>query len=544
MDPALDGAPHYDHVVVGGGSAGCILASRLSADPSVRVLLLEAGGRGRNPLLKIPFGAARVWNAPRYNWSYRSEPQRHVDGRVLFHPHGKVLGGSGSINMAAFVRGNRADYDGWAAQGLADWSYDRVLPVFRRMESFAGGADDWRGGSGPIRVGAPDRGPLEKLADALVEAGAANGYPARPDYNGAEQRGIARMQFAAAQGRRSDASAAYLRPALGRPNLDVRTHAEATRILFDGRRAAGVAFVRRGRRGAAAARRGVVLSCGAYNSPKLLMLSGIGPAAHLREVGVPVLEDRAGVGANLQDHPCVPTEYRSRERLAFRADLRFDRLLLNVARAQLFRSGPAAIPMGLAAGFLDSRAGFDAPDLQIPLRYWSSRAAPWAPLVRPPAPDAIGFMVVHLQPESRGTVRLRSADPADAPRIDDDFLSTPADRAALRAGLGIARRLAAHPALAAFVEEETLPGAAVRADEEVDAYARARLGTMFHPVGTCRMGADPDSVVDEELRVRRFEGLRVADASVMPRITRGNTNAPTMMIAERAADMIAAAGAG
>ena len=533
----MSDASRFDYIIVGAGSAGCILASRLSENPTNRVLLLEAGDRDRNPLFHIPMGVAKIWNNPRYNWSYHSEPQKNVDNRELFHPHGKVVGGSGSINMAAFVRGNRADYDGWAQRGLLEWSYDRVLPYFKKMESFAGGDDAVRGRDGPIQVDVPDRGDLERMADALISAGEAAGYPHREDYNGADQEGFTRMQFSMAGGRRRNSAATYLRPALARTNLKLETGAEVSRILFDGNRATGIEY-RRGDRVMQANGSEVILSAGAYNSPKLLMLSGIGPADHLNEMGIEVVEDRAGVGANLQDHPCFPTEYTPSEPTQFEKDLRFDRLFFNMVRAQLFRSGPAAIPMGLAAGFIKSRPELDAPDLQMPFRNWSTRSQPWFPFIRPSSAGGLGFMVVHIQPESRGTVRLRSPQCLDAPRIDNNFLSTTPDRAALRDGFKIARRLIEQPALAAFVTGESMPGPDVQSDDEIDGHVRQFLGTMFHPVGSCRMGTDPDSVVDQNLRVRKIENLRVADASVMPTISRGNTNAPTMMIAEKAADLI------
>ncbi len=531
-------AQMFDVIIVGGGSAGCVIANRLSADAKRRVLLLEAGAWDRNWLIHIPLGVGKVWNNPAYNWSYMSEPEAELAGRRIYHPRGKVIGGSSSINIMAFVRGNPADYDQWAQAGLIDWSYEKVLPYFKRLEAYVGEPDEARGASGPIRVIRSDlNNPLVK---AWLQAGRQAGYPVNLDYNGRVQEGVAPTQANMGGGRRQSTAVSYLRPALQRPNLEVETQAHVERILFEGGRACGVVFEQGGQTRQVRARDEVVMCAGAYNTPQLMMLSGIGPAAHLNDHGIKVLHDAPGVGDNLQDHLMAILEYAAKERTEFTRNLRLDRLTLNTARALLLRDGPAAQPMSLGMAFLRSDARLAIPDIQMIFRPFAKDAHEWFPGLRAPFQDRFGFIACHLRPAARGTLRLASADPAVAPRIHNRFLEAAEDLAALRTGIRMLREIAAQPALAEFIGPEVTPGAEVTTDNDIDAFVRETVGTIYHPVGTCRMGTDPDSVVDERLRVRGVQGLRVADASVMPTVVGGNTNACVMMIAEKASDLIAA----
>lgn len=533
----VDSAPQsYDYIVVGGGSAGSIMAARLSQRPDRTVLLLEAGGPVDNWLLRVPFGVAKVWNHPAWNWSYRSEPEPGLAGRRVNHPRGKVIGGSASINMMAFVRGHPREYDQWAQTGLGEWSWEKVLPYFKRLESYARGASATRGGNGPIRV--ERRIGDDDLVGAWLKAGEQAGHRITEDYNGPEQEGISVNQSNMADGRRQSSAACYLEPALHRPNLTVVTHAEVTRIIVENRRATGVEFAREGQRQSASARREIVLCAGAYNTPKLMMLSGLGPAAHLRELGIDVVLDAAGVGQNLQDHPVVLIEHQAAAPTTFHRNLRWDRLAANMLRAYLLRSGPATRSLSLGVGFVKSGPHIDIPDIQLLFRPFARDAKPWLPVLMPAFGDRLGFMACHLRPAARGSLRLASSDPADAPLILNRFLEHEHDRRALRDGFKLARQIARQPAFASILGPELLPGPAVASDAEIDSYIRDTAATIFHPCGTCRMGADAASVVDPELRVRGIEGLRIADASVMPALVGGNINACVMMIAEKAADLV------
>lgn len=530
----------YDYVVVGGGSAGSILAARLSERADRRVLLIEAGGWDDNWLLRVPFGVAKVWNNPAWNWSYRSEPEPFLGGRVIYHPRGKVMGGSASINMMAYVRGHPREYDQWAQTGLADWSWERVLPYFKRLESYAGGASDVRGGSGPIKV--QRRSGDDDMIGAWLDAGRQAGHAIVEDYNGLEQEGISVNQSNMADGRRQSSAASYLAPARGRANLEVETRAEASRILLDGQRAVGVVYMKDGIEHRAMASSEVVLSAGAYNTPKLMMLSGIGPAADLKAHGIDVALDVPGVGQNLQDHPVILMEHKAAAATRFHGNLRWDRLARNMVRAQLLRSGPATVSLSLGVGFVKSGAHIDIPDLQLIFRPFARDARPWFPLVAAPFEERLGLMACHLRPRARGTLRLASADHRDAPAILNRFLEHEEDRRALREGFKRIREIARQPAFASLMGPEVLPGPAVASDLDVDSYIRETVVTIFHPCGTCRMGVDAASVVDPELRVRGIGGLRIADASVMPALVGGNINACVMMIAEKGADLIAGAG--
>ena len=538
MMPAMGAASEtFDYIVVGGGSAGCILAERLSAGGQT-VLLLEAGGPDRHILFHLPIGAARVWNRPASNWNYTSEPEPYADNRRIPHPRGKVLGGSAAINMMAYVRGHAGDYDRWAQTGLRDWSYERVLPYFRRAETFLEGGDDFHGADGPILTQrAADGTPL---MDEWLAAGQSAGFALTADYNGRTQEGFDRFQFNIGNGRRANSAVRYLRPALSRPNLKLVTHALADRLVFDGRRAVAVDYEVGGVTQRADARREIVLTAGAYNSPQILMRSGVGPGDHLRELNIPMVLDQAQIGRNLQDHPATGVDIARQAPGELHHQLRLDRLGFNLARGWFFRSGPAILPLASGTAFVKSAPEFEIPDLQLLFRGYSPLMAPWFPLLRAPQPDGIGLTVCHLRPQSRGRVWLASRDARTPPKFVNNFLSTEFDRRALRIAMRLARRVLDQPAFARIRGAERLPGPAVQSDDEIDAYVRETVRTVFHPCGTCRMGVDEASVVDPFLRVRGLENVRVADASIMPDVVGGNINACVMMIAEKVSDYILA----
>jgi choline dehydrogenase len=527
-DPALGDAGEFDVVVVGAGSAGCALAARLSEDPTLRVLLLEAGGSDDVLEVQIPAGLYKTWRT-RLDWNYTTEPQPGLDGRKLFWPRGKLLGGSSSINAMIYIRGARADYDEWAElTGDESWSYDHVLPLFRRMEDNARGADRFHGVGGPLRV--EDLRSPHPWTRAVVQSAVAAGYPRNDDFNGETQEGVGQYQVTQKRGRRWSSAAAYLHPAERRPNLTVRTGALTTRVLVEDGRATGVEYRAGGRVHTVRAAREVVLSGGAINSPQLLMLSGIGPADHLREVGVDVVHDLPGVGGGLQDHPLVPMVYDVRSGTS----LRLAETPLNMARWKAAGRGPLTSNLAEAGLFTRSSPELAEPDLQyhfLPVKFWKQAEID-------PDVEAFSTLVVLVHVHSRGSVRLRSADPSWAPVIDAGYLTDERDLEALVTGVEKARDIAAVGPLASVLAGEWSPGNAVQGRDALRASVRDTLESLYHPVSSCRMGTDDQAVVDAQLRVRGIEGLRVADASVMPTLVRGNTNAPTMMIAERAADLI------
>ena len=519
----------YDHVVVGAGSAGCVLAARLTEDPGIRVLLVEAGGDDRVDEITIPAAFSKQFRT-RMDWGYSTDEQKHASGRRLYWPRGKSLGGSSSMNAMIYIRGSRQDYDEWAAlTGDESWSYSAVLPLFKRSEDNVRGPSQYHSAGGPLRV-EDQRSPHPWTTAFLADAAAA-GHAPNPDFNGATQEGSGLYQVTQRRGRRWSAASAFLRPALGRPNLTVRTNALATRVLVEGGRAVGVEY-----RSAGAVRRAMVdgevlLSGGAVNSPQLLMLSGIGPAPHLRDTGVDVVHDLPGVGQGLQDHPVMPVICTARG-----SSLKDAESFAQVVAYYTRRRGMLTSNIGEGGTFLRSRP--DLPDVDLQFHFAPVKF--WAQSLYDPDEDAWTIGVTLVRVASTGSVRLRSADPTWAPAIDGGYLSHEEDLDALVAGTKLAREVARGPALSSTATGEWRPGPDARTDDALREAARDSIESLYHPACSCRMGTDDLAVVDSQLRVHGLDGLRVVDASVMPRLVRGNTNAPTIMIAERAADLVRA----
>ena len=539
MKTAVANAPSFDTIIVGAGSAGAVLADRLSADGRRRVLVLEAGGTDLHPWVRLPIGYGKAFYHDRINWKYVSEPIAGLGGRTSYWPRGKVMGGSSSINAMVYVRGHPEDYDDWA-KDAPGWSWRDVAPIFQRMEDWSGGADHYRGAGGPLSV-TDISIEVHPLCRTYLEAAAEVGIPTNLDYNALSMSGASIYQLTTRGGIRASTAACYLRPARRRANVEVVLKAHVTRLLMEGAEVKGVVYRHRGKDCTALAHREVILAAGAINSPQLLQLSGIGPAALLQDRGVGVVQELSEVGRNLQDHlgtdniyrARVPTLNQSLGPWLGRLKAGFDYLFR--------RSGPLSLSINQGGGFVRTRPGSGRPDQQLyfsPLSY-SRAPSEKRPLMKPdPFP---GFMLGSnpCRPTSRGYLQIRTSDPFEAPEIQPNYLATHEDRYAMIEGLRLARRVAEAPKLAAVIDAELLPGPEILSDEELAAYARDHAWSVFHACGTCRMGSDPArSVVDPRLRVHGVRGLRVADASIFPIIPSGNTNAPAIMVGEKAADLI------
>ncbi len=526
---------HYDYIIVGAGTAGCVLAHRLSESGTNRVLLLEAGPRDRHPLIHVPLGMGRMNDKGMFDWGYQTEPEPNLNGRRIEAMRGKVLGGSSAINVMAYTRGNRGDYDRWAQKGALGWSYSDILPYFKRTERWQDGENTWRGGSG--HLGTEWAKTTDPLYPAWVEAGKAAGFPFTDDYNGRQQEGFGRGQYTIRDGRRSSSARAYLRPARQRRNLEVMVGVHVTKLVLQGTSVRGVECHHRGQLVTLTAEREVILASGTFNTPQLLMLSGIGPADHLCEVGIkPVID--LPVGDNLQDHLGVWLMYTRPQAGEFHHAMRFDRMALAMVQAYLFGSGPGTVVPGGLHAFVKMRPELAVPDIEFMFRSAPLKAHLWFPGVVARYLDGFGIRPTLLHPESRGNVRLRSADPRDPPRITYDFFTVPGDMTTLVEGVRRARDVMYQPQLDPYRGTETMPGVDVKTDAQFEAWIRKVALTAHHPAGTCKMGTDPEAVVDPQLRVRGIEHLRVVDASVMPDMVSAHINACVFMIAEKGSDMI------
>ncbi len=530
----------YDFILVGAGSAGCVLANRLTESGRHTVLLLEAGGSDLNFWIQLPIGYGKAFYDERINWMYMTEPDPGIGGRRSYWPRGKVLGGSSSINAMVYVRGQPDDFDDWAAMGNPGWGWDGVLPYFKRSERNQNGGDAWRGGDGPLYISDMSRD-LHPLCQDYLRAGQECGLPYNPDFNGPAQEGVGLYQNTVKGGVRMSVSRAYLRPARRNPGLRIEKRAHATRILFEGTRAVGVAYRQNGKNRTARASREVILAAGSINTPQLLQLSGVGPASLLRPLGIEVVHDAPAVGRNLQDHLGMDYLYRSRVPTLNDQLRPWWGKLWHGARYLATRRGPLSLGVNQGGGFIRTRPGLERPNMQLyfsPVSY--TKAAPRSrPLMNPDPFSGFLLGIQPTRPTSRGRLEIVSPDPFVHPAIRPNYLSTNHDVEEMLEGVRFMRTLAAAPSLARLIEREIAPGPLVQSDDEMLEDIRQRATSVFHPVGTCRMGEDAEeNVVDAHLKVHGLAGLRVVDASVFPTLTSGNTNAPTVMVGEKASDMI------
>ncbi|GAC1349976.1 MAG: GMC family oxidoreductase N-terminal domain-containing protein [Ktedonobacteraceae bacterium] len=517
----------YDYVIVGAGSSGCVLANRLTEDPSTTVLLLEAGGPDEAQEIHIPAAFSRLFKSP-IDWAYQTEEQTHLNNRSLYWPRGKVLGGSSSINAMVYMRGSRRDYDHWYELGNEGWSFSEVLPYFKKAENEERGASEYHGTGGPLNV--TDQRSPNPLSHAFVEAGVEVGLPLTRDFNGPEQDGVGFYQVTQREGLRHSAAVGYVHPILSRPNFTLQTSAHVTGVLLENARAVGVSYIQNDQSHQANASQEVILAGGAINSPQLLMLSGIGPADHLKALGIPVVADLPGVGQNLQDHPAIVVLYACNQPISLASAQTAENLQDFIDN----KMGPLTSNIAECGAFVRTQADLPMPDIQYhfaPVYYLNHGFT---------VPEGDGYTIAPcvLHPRSRGYIALRSTDPTAAAIIQPNYFADEEDMRVLVEGVKLARRLGETKAFAPYRDVETLPGSQTQSDKQIAAYIRNHVETLYHPVGTCKMGNDSMAVVDAHLRVHGIEGLRVIDASIMPTIVGGNTNAPTIMIAEKAADLI------
>jgi len=525
----------FDYIVVGAGSAGCTLANRLSENPANQVLLLEAGGKDNNIWIHVPVGYAKTLDKPGLNWRFDSEPEERTYNRQIPIPRGKVLGGSSSINGLLYVRGQHQDYDHWAQMGCTGWSFEQCLPFFKKSENFERGGDEMRGSGGPLNV--MDMPSTHELLDAFIDAGEQAGYPRNPDYNGKDQEGFGYYQVTQKAGRRWSTAKAYLEPALKRPNLRLETQAHTTRLIFEGKRCVGVEVIQQGKTHQFRAGQEVVLAAGAIQSPQILELSGVGQAGLLRELGIDMVHELQGVGENHHDHYLSRPMWRLTKNVSINNDARGVRLVNEVLKYVFGRKGLLTYPAGIVHGFVKTRPELETPDVQYHIAHASITDIKTRALEKEPG---MTCAPCQLRPQSRGFVHIKSADPFTQPRIVCNFLKEYEDQQAMIGGLKIARQLVEQPALKPYVKFEITPGKDCQTDDELLDFALRTGATVYHPVGACKMGPedDPMSVVDPRLKVKGISGLRVADGSVMPQLVSGNTNAPIIMIAEKAASMM------